>query len=128
MLPSDSFRDHVSVYRAGITGAFLLVAAAIWWVVDGPFPPFLAVLIGGTATFMLASTVDAVRAHPLYDVLSAVFTVALFGSWYVLAGSDSTFLLALTGLALLGTGVEVYNYRNGTSYLRFELDEGTDSG
>jgi hypothetical protein len=73
-----------------------------------------------TAAFMSASAFDSVRAHPLYGLSSAVFSALVCGLASALTGGD-VFLLIVTGLALLGVVVELYNYRHGTSSLRLDF-------
>lgn len=122
-----ALRDRISVYRGSVAVVFLFGAIALVLVLDGPMQWSIVLLCGAVAVFLLASAVNRVRAHRLYDLVSAVFTLCLIAALFVSTGSDSAFLLTLAGLALLGVAVETYNYRNGTSYLRIDFGGRTDS-
>ncbi|SDZ78460.1 hypothetical protein SAMN04488065_0287 [Haloplanus vescus] len=125
MVPSNTLRDRISVWRGLVTVGFLLAVVALTVAFDGRIRPSLALLCGLTFVFLLGSAVDAVRTHPLYTPLSAIYTTLLFGVAYVVTGSDAGVLLALTGLSALGALVEIYNYTHGTSYLRLDFDGGS---
>ncbi|MDS0297475.1 hypothetical protein NDI76_01800 [Halogeometricum sp. S1BR25-6] len=117
-MPSASLPERVSPYRVG---AFFLAAALLATLVlvfDRPLTVEFVALAALILGFALASAFDAVRSHPLYALASTVETALLFGLLYV--GVGGPFFLALACLALVGVAVELYNYRNRTSYLRFE--------
>ena len=117
---SSSLRDRISIYHGAITAVFI-VSVVLVQVIYGPLSQVLAVLLGISVIFCVGSTFNVVRAHSLYHLLSAIYTVVVFGGLYLSTGSDSVGLLAVMGFALLGVAVETYNYRNGTSYLRFDI-------
>ncbi|WP_248898151.1 phosphatidate cytidylyltransferase [Haloplanus halobius] len=121
MPPSRSLRDRINLYRGTVTVVFLLVIGGFVFGIERQIPPSLALLFGMTFVFLLGSTLNTVRAHPLYRPLSAVYTTLLFGIAYVSTGFETTFLLALMGLSILEVVVEAYNYLHGTSYLRLDF-------
>lgn len=115
-MPS-TLRDRVSASRLAVFLALAAVLAALVGLANEPLTVefvAMAVVLG----FFAASVFDAVREHPLYELASAVHTAVVFVLLYV-ALYEGVFLLALAGLAVVGVGVELYNLRNGTSYLRF---------
>lgn len=119
-MSATSLRDRVSPYRIG---AFLIVAAllaALVLVFDQPLTVEFGVLTVLLLGFMAASVFDAVRSHPLYTLASTVETALVFGVLYA-GGAGGPFFLALACLAFVGAAVELYNYRNGTEYLRIDV-------
>ena len=120
MNSSNSLRDNISVYYGAVTAVFT-VSAVLVQVIYGPLSQVLAVLLGISVVFFVGRTFNVVRAHPLYHLLSAIYIGVVFGVLYLFTGSDSVVLLAVTGFALLDVVVETYNYRNGTSHLRFDI-------
>ena len=83
MLPSTSLRERISGFRGIVTLVFVLTVATLAVVFDRPVPPSLALLAGMTFVFLLGSTVDVVRSHPLYNPVAATYTTLLFGVAYV---------------------------------------------
>ncbi|SFR35797.1 hypothetical protein SAMN04487947_0372 [Halogeometricum rufum] len=116
-MPS-TLRDRVSASRLAVFLALAAVLAALVGPANEPLTvEFVAMAVVVLGIFA-ASVFDAVREHPLYELASAVHTAVVFVLLYV-ALYEGVFLLALAGLAAVGVGVELYNLRHGTSYLRF---------
>jgi hypothetical protein len=115
---SAPLRERVSPSRVGVLLVVAALLATLVFVFDRPLTAEFVALAALILGFTAASAFDAVRSHPLYALASAVETTLLFGVLYV--GVGSSFFLALACLALVGVAVELYNYRNGTSHLRFE--------
>lgn len=79
------------------------------------------VLFGLITVYLFASVFHVVRNYGDYGLVSGGFTVCLFCLWYLVTGSESRLLLAFAVLSMLALAVEVDNYWQGTSYLRFEF-------
>lgn len=116
-MPS-TLRDRVSASRLAVFLALAAVLAALVGLANEPLTVEFVAMAVVVLGFFAASVFDAVREHPLYELASAVHTAVVFVLLYV-ALYEGVFLLALAGLAVGGVGVELYNLRNGTSYLRF---------
>ncbi|RYJ15114.1 hypothetical protein ELS19_14955 [Halogeometricum borinquense] len=113
--------DRISLPRLVIFVVLGVIAAAFVVTTDRAITVEYVSLTVLVAIFFGASIFDAVREHPLFNLASAVYTALLFGLLTIIWG-PSVFILALTGLAVVGVAVELYNYRHGTSYLRVEPD------
>jgi hypothetical protein len=114
----STLRDRVNASRLAVFLALAAVLATLVGLANEPLTvEFVAMAVVGVG-FFAASVFDAVREHPLYELASAVHTAVVFVLLYV-ALYEGVFLLALAGLAVVGVGVELYNLRHGTSYLRF---------
>ena len=116
-MPS-TLRDRVSASRLAVFLALAAVLAALVGLANEPLTVEFVAMAVVVLGFFAASVFDAVREHPLYELASAVHTAVVFVLLYV-ALYEGVFLLALAGLAVGGVGVELYNLRHGTSYLRF---------
>ncbi|MDS0295822.1 hypothetical protein [Halogeometricum luteum] len=118
-MSSTPLRERVSPSRVGallvVTALLVVLVLALDQPLTAEFVALSVVVLG----FMTASVFDAVRSHPLYTLASVVELSVVFWVLY-LGGAGGLFFLALACLALVGVAVELYNYRNGTSYLRFE--------
>ncbi|SFG10111.1 hypothetical protein SAMN04488063_1421 [Halopelagius inordinatus] len=119
MSPSLPFGGGISRYRAVVAAVF--TALVVLWVAFVPLSPVAVALAAVSVVYFVANAFDSVRSHPLYDLASAAFVALLFALWYSISDADSAFLAALTVLAALGVVVEAYNYRHGTSHLRFDF-------
>lgn len=109
----------VSRSRAILALAFALLVAVLVVVLNEPLDPPLVAMFVLTIGFFVASIFDAVRTHPMYDLVHAAWLSVILFIWYVEAESP-LFLGGLVVLGILSTFVELYNYRHGTSYLRFD--------
>lgn len=116
-MPS-TLRDRVNASRLAVFLALAAVLAALVGLANEPLTVEFVAMAVVVLGFFAASVFDAVREHPLYELASAVHTAVVFVLLYV-ALYEGVFLLALAGLAVVGVGVELYNLRHGTSYLRF---------
>ena len=116
-MPS-TLRYRVSASRLAVFLALAAVLAALVGLANEPLTVEFVAMAVVVLGFFAASVFDAVREHPLYELASAVHTAVVFVLLYV-ALYEGVFLLALAGLAAVGVGVELYNLRHGTSYLRF---------
>ena len=112
---------------AAVVALLSAVGAIGLVVVAGPAEPAAVAMLLLCAAFFGASAFPAVRAHPAYSLLNAGYVTALFGLWYlVIRASPGVGAVAIdavgvfTVLAAGGLLVELYNYRQGTSYLRLE--------
>jgi hypothetical protein len=114
----STHRDRVSASRLAVFLALAAVLAALVGLANEPLTVEFVAMAVVVLGFFAASVFDAVREHPLYELASAVHTAVVFVLLYV-ALYEGVFLLALAGLAVVGVGVELYNLRHGTSYLRF---------
>ncbi|WP_227773549.1 hypothetical protein [Haladaptatus pallidirubidus] len=85
-----------------------------------PGLPFLAVLALAELNFV-ANCVGAVREHALYHAVNTLLVAVLFSFSYLTRRSPVAFPFVLAALFVLGFGVELYNYRHGTSYLRIDF-------
>ncbi|ELZ94507.1 hypothetical protein C440_10023 [Haloferax mucosum ATCC BAA-1512] len=110
----------VSTWRAAVFVAFVLFFGVLVWLIDEPLSLSLLSVAVLTFFYLGASVFRPVLKHPLYNVVSAVYTTLLFAGMYFVGAYNEIVLLVLTVLAALGVGVEVYNYRHGTSYLRLD--------
>ncbi|MFC6825835.1 phosphatidate cytidylyltransferase [Halopelagius fulvigenes] len=119
MSPSIAFGSGISRYRAVVALAFAVVVSL--FVASVPLPPLAVVLAVVTVLYLGASAFDAVRSHPAFNLVSAAYGVLLFGLWYLISDAAGVVLLVFTALAAAGFVVEAYNYRHGTSYLRFDF-------
>lgn len=118
-MPSTRFDRELSRSRAVLTALFALVVVGLLLSASPSLP---LVLLGAlTVLYFGASAFDVVRSHPAFPLASAAYTVLLFGLWYAISDSDGPLLLVFTALAAAGFAVEAYNYRYGTSYLRFDF-------
>ncbi len=112
-------RAGLSTRRALLAVAFVLVVAVALLEGTGRVGPLFATQILVVAAWFVASSFDAVRAHRAYDLASAVWLGSVFLLAYLSEGGG-LLLTALVVLAGLGVAVELYNYRNDASVLRFD--------
>nr|WP_241429833.1 phosphatidate cytidylyltransferase [Haloferax larsenii] len=119
-MPSSNSMDSVSAWRAAVFVAFALFFGFLVWFIDEPLSRSLLSVAVLTFVFLGASAFKPVVTHPLYNLVSAVYTMLLFAGMYFGGAYNDVVLLVLTVLSTLGVGVEVYNYRHGTSYLRLD--------
>lgn len=120
MTTTGSRLPGVSRYRAAVGAVALALLAAILAVSREPITPDVGAVFALAIGYFVLVPFDRVREHPLFDVARAAWLVLVFGLWYVVGEDSGVVLAAFVVLALVGLAVEIYNYRHGTSYLRFE--------
>ncbi|GGC63480.1 hypothetical protein GCM10007209_26980 [Haloferax sulfurifontis] len=118
-MPSAVLHAGVSRWRLAVFAVVAVVLVALLSLTDESVSPALAVMGLLTLVYMFAGAVDAVREHPVFPLASAVYTTLLFAGGYA-SGALSNLLWGVLAVpSALGVVVEAYNYRHGTSYLRF---------
>ncbi|GAB7014016.1 hypothetical protein [Halolamina salina] len=110
----DERRLQTGLYAAA---AVLIAAVGIAVVArpGGSAPWAYGLVVIGAAFFGL-SAVPRVREHEAYNALGAAFAAAVCTVAYV--GSGVLFVGILAVFSAVGTLVELYNWRAGTTYLR----------
>ncbi|WP_172795750.1 phosphatidate cytidylyltransferase [Haloferax sp. Q22] len=109
----------VSRWRLVVFAVVTTVLAGLLSLTDEPVSPALAAMGLLTLVYMFAGAFDAVREHPGFPLASAVYTTLLFAGGYASGALSNLLWGVLAVLSALGVAVKAYNYRHGTSYLRF---------
>lgn len=110
----DEQRAGTLLYAAA---AALIAAVGVAFAVRPGSPArwAYALVALGTA-FFAVSAVPRVREHGAYNALGAAFATVVCTVAYV--GSGTLFVGILAVFSAVGTVVELYNWRAGTTYLR----------
>lgn len=110
--------DEQRVQSALHTGAAVLIAAVGGWFIvrpGGSAPWAYGLVVLGVVFFGL-SALPSVREHDAYNAIGAAFAAIVCTVAYV--GSGVLFIGILAVVSVVGTLVELYNWRAGTTYLR----------
>jgi hypothetical protein len=97
-----------AVLIAAVGGAFLLRR--------GSSAPWAYALVAIGVAFFGVSAVPRIRQHGAYNAVGAAFATVVCLVAYV--GSGAVFVGILAVFSGVGTLVELYNWRAGTTYLR----------
>ena len=110
----DERRLQTLLYAAA---AVLIAAVGLAFVVrPGDSAPWAYALVALGTAFFGVSAAPRIREHDAYNAVGAAFATAVCTVAYL--GSGALFVGLLAIASAVGTLVELYNWRAGTTYLR----------
>ena len=107
---SKALRQYVSIPYSVLTLTCVVLIVGLFWVLNTPVTPTMGLLLAGSVGYLVGLSVNVVRTHPLFNLASGVVVLVFSYSVYTAQKPGGILSLGFALLAVVGIGVELYNY------------------